>query len=321
VTATTSASLVLIGAGNALRGTGSTAGALLAATFVAGAGVAVLGIVIPAVVKSTFPGRQGAATGAYTVAMMGGSVLAATLAVPLADTLGSWRASLATWAVPALVGIVIWLAAVPAARRRQPEATGPARRHRLPWSSRPAWLLSAFMTAQSSLAYAYIAWLAPSYVERGWSPAAAGSLLGLTMLAQIVSSLLLPAMADTVVEFRRLTTLAVSLTVVGTFWLWAAPTTAPAVAVVVLGLGSGAGFSLGLTRVVHYASDAQASSALMAMVFLVSYTVTAAVPVLIGAVRDATGSFSVAFAGLVVVAVAQLLVARTLTGAYRGQVT
>ena len=319
--ATTAGSVVLIAAGNALRGTGSTAAALLGATFVAGAGVAVLGIVIPAVVKTSFARLQGAATGAYTVAMMGGSVLAATLAAPLAALLGSWRASLAAWAVPAVVGLVVWLALSARTRRgaAADEVAAP-RPHGLPWRSRPAWLLSLFMTAQSSLAYAYIAWLAPSYVERGWTPVAAGSLLGLTTLAQLVSSLALPAMADTVVEFRRLTTLAVSLTVVGASWLWLAPTTLPGLAVVVLGLGSGAGFSLGLTRVVHYAADAQASSALMAMVFLVSYSVTAVVPVAIGAARDATGGFTVPFGALVVVAVAQLAIARTLHGRYRGVV-
>jgi MFS transporter, CP family, cyanate transporter len=315
------ASLVLIGIGNALRGTGSNAAALMAATFVAGAGVAVLGIVIPAVVKSAFDGHQGAATGAYSVAMMGGSVIAATLAVPLADALGSWRASLASWALPAVAGAAVWAVAAPAYRRRAPDQRPTPRPHSLPWRSRPAWLLAAFMTAQSSLAYAYIAWLAPSYVERGWTPLAAGSLLGLTTLAQVVASLALPAMSDTVVEFRRLCTLTVTLTVVGTAWLWLLPETVPALGVVILGLGTGAGFSLGLTRVVHYAADAQASSALMAMVFLVSYTVAATVPVLIGAVRDATGGFTVPFGFLVVVAVVQLALARTLDGRYRGVVT
>lgn len=317
---TTLVSIVLIGIGNGLRGMGGTAGALLAATLVAGAGVAVLGIVLPAVVKAAFSGLQGAATGAYTVAMMGGSAIAATFSDPLAALLGSWRESLSAWAIPAAVAAIGWLVALRLLPVQHRPRGAAARPHRLPWRSRPAWLLALYLTAQSSLAYATIAWLAPAYVERGWTAFAAGSLLGVSTLAQLVSALTLPAMADTVVEFRRLAVGTVSLTVVGTAWLWLIPMFLPWVAVIVFGLGIGAGFSLGLTRIVHYASDPQASSTLTAMVFLVSYTVAAAFPVLIGVVHDATGGFTAPFGLLVLVAVSQVFLAGRLHGAYRGTV-
>jgi len=112
--------------------------------------------------------------------MMLGSAIAPAAAVPARHTLGSWQASLASWAVPAAVAAAAWW---PVARRlNRPESvrrSGPAR---LPWRSRSAWLLAAFMSAQSTLAYGYLAWLAPAHESRGWSPITTGTLLGTLQL-------------------------------------------------------------------------------------------------------------------------------------------
>jgi cyanate permease len=57
------------------------------------------------------------------------------------------------------------------------------------------------------------------------------------------------------------------------------------------------------------------------MVFLVGYSAGAVVPVITGALRDATGGFGLPFALLAAVAVAQLLVATRLSPANRGTVS
>ena len=71
------------------------------------------------------PEMTGMLTGAYSMSLTLGAALAAALAVPLEEALGSWEASLAAWAVPALIAAVVWL---PAARR--PGTTVSARRRR-----------------------------------------------------------------------------------------------------------------------------------------------------------------------------------------------
>src|SRR4051812_20079911 len=147
--ATTLGAVGLVAAGNGLRGLGTVAAALFGATLLAGIGVAVAGVTIPGLVKDRFPARPGAVTGAYSVAMMLGAAIAATLTVPLLDLLGSWQASLAAWALPALLAAAIWTPVT--LRHNEPEedeAPG-----RLPWRSRPAWLLAGFLSLQSSLAY------------------------------------------------------------------------------------------------------------------------------------------------------------------------
>jgi len=312
--------VLLITVGNGLRGLAGAAPVLLLATVVAGAGVAVAGVVVPAVVKDAFPGRQGAATGGYSVAMMLGAAVSATFSAPLAHLLGSWRESLSFWAVPAVGAAVVWVVVASRLPRRHAAAVATGRRMALPWQSRPAWLLVVFLSCQSALAYSFLGWLAPVYVSRGWTPFAAGALVGVNNLAQLAAALTLPALADRVVHFPRLAMAAVSLTVVGTIWLWRFPEAIPVLAVVVLGLGLGGGFSLGLTRIVHYAADAQSSSRLTALVFLVSYTVAAVTPVVFGFVRDLSGGFTVPLGLLALLALAELTVAGRLTSDHVGSV-
>ena len=314
------AAVVLIAIGNGARGLSGSALALIAATFIAGAGVSIAGVVVPAVVKDVFRGHQGAATGGFAVAMMLGAAMSATFSAPLATLVGSWRGSLAFWAIPALAAAVVWAAADRHLAARSGPVSGSVRAA-LPWRSRPVWILAGFMSVQAALAYSYIGWMAPAYVAQGWTPVAAGALLGVNNLAQLVAALTLPALADRVPHFRALLVSAVSLTVIGAVWLWALPMLAPWVAVSVLGLGLGAGFSLGLTRMVHYAADARASSRLTAVVFLVSYTVAAIAPIGVGVLHDATGGFTVPFGLLVVLSLTQLAFVGRLRSDYCGTVT
>src|SRR3954467_6144334 len=147
--AATLGAIGLVGAGALLRLGGGAAIVLFAGTLVAGVGIAVCGVTLPGIVKDRFPRRPGAATAAYTVPMMLGAAAAPALAVPLARSLGSWQASLASWSLPALLAAVWWAPlAVRASRRRlvAPTAAG-----RLPWRSRSAWLLAGFLSVQSIL--------------------------------------------------------------------------------------------------------------------------------------------------------------------------
>lgn len=313
------AALAALTGGLALRLLGTTRPALATATLLAGAGIAVLGTVLPGVVKQRLPARAGTATAAYAGAMTAGSALAAGLAVPLADLLGSWTRSLAIWAIPAAAALVAWLALprapAPAADLADPKVAAAgalvAAPSALPWRSRTAWLVAGYLTAQSVVFYSCLAWLAPAHVERGGDPAEAGLLLSAFGTAQLIATLALPAAADRVRDHRRLRSAAVGATAAGLATLLAVPGLAFA-AVTVLGAGLGAGFALGLLLLVDHAATPAASTRLSAMAFLVSYTVAAWGPTLTGALRDATGGFQVPFAALLVVSLVQLATATRL---------
>jgi CP family cyanate transporter-like MFS transporter len=250
--------------------------------------------------------------------MMLGAAAAGAFAVPLEGLLGSWSASLAAWALPAVLAVVVWVPLT--ARLNEHESEAESHPGRLPWGSRGAWLLAGFMSAQASVAYAYMAWLSPAYEAHGWSPGKAGALLGVFNLVQFVTALVLPVLADRSADRRPALVLTVAFTVTGAVWLWALPHVLPWVAVCVVALGLGGGFSLGLVVLVDYASGPGASGRLAAMVFLVCYSAAAVTPVVVGALRDATGGFALPFGLLTVIAAAQLTLGTRLGPAHRATV-
>lgn len=299
--------VVAILVGTASRLAGGDVVVLYVGTFLCGVGIAVAGTLLPRLVKTYFPPeRTGLVTGLYMLAMMGGAALSSAVAVPLADLLGSWQASLASWSVVALVGALAWAPfTVRANPHHTPDEEGPGR---LPWRHRTAWLVAAYLALQSWCFYSAITWLAPTYVEHGWARESAGYLAAAFSGAQLVSGLLGPVLSDRSADLRRLLLPAATLSVVGSVGIWLAPLTAPWVWAVVAGLGQGAAFSVALVLLVRYAVTPEASGRLTGMAFLISYGIAAVGPLAMGFVRDVSGGLPLVWAILAVVGVLQGLV-------------
>jgi CP family cyanate transporter-like MFS transporter len=286
--------MVAVFAGVLLRWWGDHLWALYAGTFVAGFGIAVAGTLLPRLVKAVFPPeRTGTITGLYMLAMMGGAAASSALSVPLAALFGSWQGSLASWSVLAAVGALAW--APVTLRISKYKAANPvaATRHGLPWRHPTAWLIAAYLAVQSWQFYSSLAWIAPSYVARGWDPTTAGYLLSAFGFAQLISGLLGPVLTDKIHDHRALLMPAAVLGLVGLLALLLAPDAAAWVWVVVIGLGQGAAFSLALVLLVDYAETPAGSGRLTAMTFFVSYTIASFGPTVTGALRDLTGDFEV----------------------------
>src|SRR6476619_8008758 len=293
--------------GTASRFAGDHVVVLSAGTFLCGVGIAVAGTLLPRLVKTFFPPeRTGLVTGLYMLAMMGGAALSSALAVPLADRLGSWQASLGSWSVIALVGALAWAPFTMRANpHHAPDEEGPGR---LPWRHHTAWLVAGYLTLQSWCFYSAVTWLAPTYVEHGWSRQSAGYLAAVFSGAQIVSGLLGPVLSDRTQDMRRLLLPAAALGVAGSVGIWLAPLTAPWLWAVVTGLGQGAAFSLALVLLVRYTRSPEASGRLTGMAFLISYGIASIGPVAMGLVRDVTGGLSLVWAVLAAIGVVQAVV-------------
>lgn len=286
--------MIAVFAGVLLRWWGDQLWALYAGTLVAGLGIAVAGTLLPRLVKAVFPPeRTGTITGLYMFAMMGGAAASSALSVPLAARFGSWQGSLGSWSIPAAVGALAW--APVALRLSRYRAANPvaATGHGLPWRHRTAWLIAAYLAVQSWQFYSSLAWIAPSYVARGWDPTTAGYLLSAFGGAQLISGLLGPVLTDKIHDHRAVLMPAASLGLVGMLGLLLAPDAAAWVWVCVLGLGQGAAFSLALVLLVDYAQTPAGSGRLTAMTFFVSYTIASFGPTVTGALRDLTGDFQV----------------------------
>jgi CP family cyanate transporter-like MFS transporter len=302
--ATVGVALVLLLLGTLMRLAGSVFGLLLLSTFVAGVGVALCGTVLPGIVKEFFADRPGIVTGVYLLAMMVGATAASALAVPLSHLLGSWQRSLAAWSVLALIGLLAWLPVVRAVNDH--DGPGPEPASALPWRSCTAWLLASYLAMQSFGFYSQLAWIPPSYEDRGWTANDAGLLLAVWSIVQLASGLGVPILADRMADRRPLLAASIVSGLAGLVGVLVAPDAAPVIWVALMGLGQGGGFAVGLVKLVDYAPSPAASARLSALVFLVSYSTASLGPLVFGVLHDATDGFTVPYALLAVVLAAQL---------------
>ena len=302
------AGIAAISLGAALRGLGGHT-SVYAGTFLAGVGIAIVGTLLPGLVKHLFPPeRAGLVTGAYMLAMMGGAGVASAVSVPLAVALGSWSHSLALWALPAVAAFLLWL---PLSRRIHQDAPSldtddtPAD-VRLPWRHPTAIIVTTFLALQSWQFYSSLAWLAPTYVDHGWSGERSGYLLSVFTATQMVAGFAGPALADRVRDRRLLLVPAAAAIAAGDLGVLVAPDAAPWLWATLLGVGQGASFAVGLVLLVSYASSTSASARLSAMGLGVSYVLAGFGPTVMGLVRDASGGFRSVWGGLALLVILQV---------------
>lgn len=287
------ACVMLVAAFGVARALLPDAGTVLLATVGVGVGMAVVGPILPMIVRARLPHHPAAGTGSYVVGFVIGGTITASLAVPLADAFGGWRASFAIVSTAGFASLVAWLLLMP---RDEGHVRVAPSRPKLPWRRPSAWLLGAIFGSQSILFYGSITWLGSVYVERGWSPAQAGSLIALMTGIGLVSTLAVPLLADRIGTRRSQLTLAALLSVTGALIVALTPGEPPGsmltyAATLLLGLGIGAYFPLALTLPVDVASDAGDAASISAFMLLIGYLLAATSPVVLGLVRDATGSF------------------------------
>jgi CP family cyanate transporter-like MFS transporter len=301
---TVSLALGLLAVTLALRAFADHPGVLPVSAFLAGVGIALAAGLVPGVVREQVPDSVGAATGLWTSTMMIGAAMGGALTVPIALALDSWTAALAVWAVPAVIALVVWTL-VERGNDREPPAT--VRLADLPWRHRTAWALTAYLALNSIVFYTSLAWIAPAYVDRGWSQEDAGLLLGLFTASQVIAAFTMPPLAERVTRRRALYAAAIVLVSATLLVMAAAPSLAPVVVVFVFGFMLGGGFAMALALLSEFAADAAGSARLTAMAFFVTYLAAAGGPFVAGWLLDRFSSWSLVFALLACVAAAQLL--------------
>jgi len=281
------AGLAALTVGLVLRGTTGLPG-LFAGQVIGTAGIGVINVLLPGLVKRDFSRRVALMTGLYTMAFCAGAAGAAGATVPLALALGGWGGGLAIWALPAGLAALIWAFQVPRGVRVQAHAGFVVRGL---WSDRLAWQVTLFMGLQSALAYLVFGWLAPILRDRGLSAVDAGLVLSVSVVAQAAASLVAPALATRGPGQSLANVLSVALCMVGlmgcmfaplgTVWLWA----------VVLGLAQGALIAIALTVIVLRAPDPHVAAHLSGMAQSVGYLLASAGPLLAGLLHGWTGGW------------------------------
>lgn len=282
--------------------------AVIVLTLPVAVGMGLGNALMPAAVKERFAARPGFATGVYATGINLGSAVSAALAVPVAHALWGWRATLLLVSAVTIVLAGIWLWTVRGEPRHVRPSSPPLR---LPWRSPIAWRLVATFGLLSMTFYGVNSWLPATYVERGWSETSAGELVGLLNAVSVPGGLVMAALADRIPRRGYLMAGAVLLggAIVGVElapsggWYWAA----------LFGLAIGNVFPLVMTLPLDVADDAPSVAAFTGVMLGVGYSLSATSPLVLGAVRDATGSFGDALWLLVGTSVAFCLMASTLT--------
>jgi MFS transporter, CP family, cyanate transporter len=281
-------SVLLIGVFGVARAVAPNVALVLLFTWPVGIGMGLAGAVVPVAVKERFPARPAGPTGVYTTGIQTGSAVSAAVAVPLAAWYGGWRGSLAVFSLVTLGLACLWVALT---RHDPVHDRRPERPPRLPWHSHVAWLLVALFALMASTYYGINAWLPDSYVEHGWSRQSAGSLLAVLNLVAIPAAFVIPWLSDRLWRRRAWLAAMAMMFVVGTAGVVIAPVGAY-LWVTALGIASGGMFSLVLTVPLDLEHDPARVGALVGMMLGLGYTIGAVSPLVLGAVRDATGSFT-----------------------------
>ena len=292
-------SLAGVLAGTLLRSLGSP-GAAIAGTVVLGLGITVGNIVVPVVIGRDFPGATNVVTAAYTAALNLGSTLTAAVTAPLADLIG-WRGALAACGLLVVVAAAVWTAALRrhVARAVAAEDAGtappppPAVATGSVWRCPVAWGLTLAFACQAFSYYGLTAWL-PALLadENGMSRAAAGVSSSLFQVLAVVGAFSVPPL---VAWWKRPSlvllaitavwaTLPIGLLVAPSLWaLWCC----------LAGMAQGGGITVLFIAIVRRSRDLTENRRLSAMVQGGGYVVAATGPLVVGAVQEATGGWTV----------------------------
>jgi CP family cyanate transporter-like MFS transporter len=281
---------------------------VLGGTLVAAGGVAFANVLVPVVVKDSFPARIGLMTGVYTASLQAGGAFGSALTPALDDVLGGWRQALGAWAALAALALVVWVLAARTRSRdprpTQPPAGAPAGRSLL--RSPLAWIVTLFFGLQSCLAYIVLGWMPEVLTDAGISQGDAGLLVGLLSLIAVPISLTVPAIAA---RQRHQSGWIVALGIpglAGLIGLMLAPSQAPLLWIVLLGIGMSV-FSLALTTIALRARTGDDTARLSGMAQGFGYLLGAAGPFLFGLLHDVSGDWTMPFVLLIGVLVLQIV--------------
>jgi CP family cyanate transporter-like MFS transporter len=283
----------------ALRGLGPSTPVLFGATFLMGVGVAVSQPAFPSLVREWFPRRIAVATAVYSTGFLVGETIPTALTTPagvLPLAHGDWRWALALWSVVVAASAIAIVVAAPA---RFPRPAVPSRWWPS-WREGQAVRIGVVMGMASAVYFGSNAYI-PDFLDQTGRHALITPTLAVLNGAQLLTA---PAVAI----WERV--LAGRAGFIGSGVLMAAAQLGiiltPGAGVVawafVLGFAAALGFIVALTLPPKLAAAGDVHR-MSAAVFTVQYAFGFGVPLVAGALWDATGIAALAFApGLVAAA-------------------
>src|SRR5690606_18254613 len=179
---------------------------LVAGTFLIGVAIAFGNVLLPALLKLSFPLHVGLMTGIYSVAMNISATTASGISAPIVVKTGfGWQGALGVWAALSMLAVILWL---PQLKNKQSEQLKidktAAGKPSFFWRSPLAWAVTFFMGLQSLLFYCTSAWLPEMLVASGIQVEKAGWMLSLLQVAQLPMTFIIPIIAGRMKDQRLL---------------------------------------------------------------------------------------------------------------------
>ncbi|MFU8811840.1 MAG: CynX/NimT family MFS transporter [Balneolaceae bacterium] len=281
--------------------------ALFAGTIVLGMGIASINVLLPGIVKKSFPHRSGMVTGIYSGMLGVGAALGAGLSVPVSIELGfGWRWALGYWGFFSLLALLMWLPqlkqTIPVIPRR---SIGASVRRLL---GKPlARQITLFMGMQSITFFIIIAWLPELLISRGFSPGEAGWLAGLCQGAGVLGTFFVPNWAASRPSQQQPVVILVIVEIVCIVLLMVPGLGFAAVWVTLLGISMGGSFGLALLFIVLRTDDTESANELSGVAQSFGYTIAAAGPALFGFIFDIAGNWLVPLGMLLIFSILKMV--------------
>jgi CP family cyanate transporter-like MFS transporter len=265
---------------------------VLGGTLVACAGIAVCNVLMPVVVKESYPHRIGLVTGLYTAVLQFAAAAGSVLTPPVAAAAGGWRPALGQWGLLAAVGTLGWVVATRHGARRPVVAQDSGPRRSL-LRSPLAWAVTGFFGFQSMFAYEMMGWAPQVLMSAGVSRGEAGAMAAVISVLGVPMSLILGPIAA---RQRSQTGWLVGLSLVGAtgvVGLLVAPGAAPWLWSVCAGLGMGV-FAIAVALIPLRTKTSADTRALSTMSQGIGYLLAAIGPLAVGLLHGATGNWTAA---------------------------
>ena len=289
-------SLILVTAGILLRSLGSVL-FLLTGTFLIGVAIAFANVLLPSLLKLSFPLHIGLMTGIYTMSMNVSATTASGVAVPIANgTRFGWQGALGIWAVLGFVALLVWLpqlkhkrllhAGMSSSTSVKTEKTTPLLRSPIAWS------VTFFMGLQSLLFYTTAAWLPEVLLADGLSPSQAGWMLSLLQLFQLPMTFIIPIIADKMKDQRPIVVGVALLYLIGYGGILAGATSLTVLWMIMIGIAGGASFGLAMMFFTLRTRTPYEVAGLSGMAQSIGYSFAALGPVLFGSLHDFTDNWT-----------------------------
>lgn len=296
INGTIAAGLAAIAAGLLLRSIVDSPAPFLALTVLAFAGMAVGNILVPAFIKRHGGKRTALLNSIYGTSLAVGATMPLLIAAPLAaGGPDGWQVSIRVWGAAALVALIPWTVIAFRGRQSRAEklaAGGAGGRKRLGLtSSKIAVALCVYFGVQSMHAYVQFGWAAQIYRDAGLSQSHAGLMAAVIAAMGIGGGLIMPALVARAPGLRIYIAVLAACTGAGYLGLLLVPTELPWLWAILLGAG-GFAFPTALALITARSRDPRVTAELSGFCQPVGYLLAALGPFAIGALHEATGSWT-----------------------------